>query len=267
MKTKPKMKAKLVKALKEIYDEREATNIADYYVDAMRGQDVKDIDNHLKQLSEGQPVQYVTNTSFFYDYKLYVNEHTLIPRPETEELVHWVVADNKHSKFSILDIGTGSGCIILSILKKCNGATGTGIDVDNNVKEVFDINASRLDVVADFITLDFLDKTTWEGLPKYNIIASNPPYIAKEEVERLGTNVLAHEPHLALFTNGDPLIFYRRTLEFAVDHMDEGGKVYFETSDLYDKEMRALAEEFDLKYEYRKDMQGAWRMLKLWRND
>ncbi len=258
------MKQKLIQALTANYDTREATSIADYYADAMQGRELTDIESDTLKLLDGYPVQYVTNTSFFYGHKLYVDEHTLIPRPETEELVHWVVSDNKDADAEVLDIGTGSGCLLLSILHKLKNAKGIGLDVDPQVQNAFDKNVDILNVEAQFLSLDFIDKEARSSLPSYDIIVSNPPYISKEEVERLGPGVFKHEPHLALFTGDDPLVFYRATLEFAETHLKEGGKIYFETSDLYQEEMEAMVSKYNYKHEFKKDMQGAWRMLKLW---
>jgi release factor glutamine methyltransferase len=259
------MRQKLIQSLTVKYDAREAESIADYYVDAMYGRKQINLDGDIQKLLTGHPVQYVTNTSFFYGNKLYVDQSTLIPRPETEELVHWVISENKGSDAEILDIGTGSGCLLLSILSKLKEAGGIGLDIDPRVQKVFDKNKEILNVDAQFLSFDFLDKAVWTSLPKYDIIVSNPPYISKEEVERLGIGVFEHEPHLALFTGDDPLVFYRFTLEFAQTHLKKGGKIYFETSDLYHDEMVAMVSEYDFRYEFRKDMQGAWRMLKLWR--
>ena len=259
------VRKKLLDTLETVVGKREALNITDYYLDATVSSDYKFLDEHLNDLISGHPVQYVTNTSFFYGYKLYVDKNTLIPRPETEELVHWIITDYKQSKFNIVDIGTGSGCILLSVLHKCPEASGLGIDVDSRVQKVFDINKQRLNVNADLKALDFLVESTWNSIKSFDVIVSNPPYISKDEVNRLGENVFRHEPHLALFTDDDPLVFYRKTIAFAHTHLNEGGCIYFETSDLYHDEMVSLAKNSGFQSEFKKDMQGAWRMLKLWR--
>jgi release factor glutamine methyltransferase len=258
-------KNKLIETLLSKYDEREAKNIAEYYLDSKVIGDYSELQKDISKFQSGHPVQYITNTSFFYGHKLYVDEHTLIPRPETEELVHWIISDNKNCNFSLIDIGTGSGCILLSVLHKCNSAIGIGVDVDPQVQKVFDINQQKLNVEAQFTSLDFLDENGWESLSSYDVIVSNPPYISKEEVARLGESVFEHEPHLALFTEDDPLIFYKKTVDFAQSHLKDRGSVYFETSDLYHEEMVSMAEGSGFQFEFRKDMQSAWRMLKLWR--
>ena len=259
------LKGDLLNTLLSKYDRREAENICAYYFDCLSKVHSDDYAEHKKQLLEGVPVQYVCNVSFFYGHELYVDKHTLIPRPETEELVHWVITDHKDSKFDILEVGTGSGCILLSILHKCTMANGLGLDVDPAIQKVFDINCNKLNVSPEFICADFLNKDNWSMLGNYDVIVSNPPYISHQEYTRLGDNVIQYEPHLALFTESDPLIFYRLILEFAKNYLNAGGNIYFETNDIYNKEMEALAAAYEYKFDYRKDMQGAWRMLKLWK--
>jgi release factor glutamine methyltransferase len=255
----------LLNALLSKYDRREAENICTYYFDCQAHVHSDDFVNHKKQLLAGVPVQYVCNVSFFYGHELYVDNNTLIPRPETEELVHWIISDHKTSAFDLLDVGTGSGCILLSVLHKCTMANGVGLDVDPTIQKVFDINCEKLNVSPKFICADFLNKDNWAMLDSYDVIVSNPPYISHQESMRLGDNVIQYEPHLALFTESDPLIFYRLILEFAKQHLNADGNIYFETNDIYNKEMEELAAEYEYKFDYRKDMQGAWRMLKLWK--
>lgn len=258
-------KEELFNKLLSKYDRREAESICAYYFDCIGDFNAYDFEEHKLQLLDGVPVQYVCNTSFFYGHELYVNEQTLIPRPETEELVYWIISDHRKSEFDILDIGTGSGCILLSVLQICTAANGVGLDVNPAIQNVFETNRKKLNVNAKFMSADFLNKGNWSLLKIYDVIVSNPPYISQTEYKRLGDNVMQHEPHLALFTESDPLIFYRLILEFAEDHLDVNGNIYFETNDIYNKEMEALAIEYEYQYEYRKDMQGAWRMLKLWK--
>jgi len=218
------------------------------------------------RLLKNEPVQYILGQADFYGLKLKVSPAVLIPRPETEELVHWIISDVKDKTLDVLDIGTGSGCILLSVLHKAINCNGTGLDVSSDALEVFDINKERLDVNAQTIQADILDETSSEIIEKYDIIVSNPPYILESEKHRMGHSVLDNEPHVSLFVEeNDPLVFYERIMQLSLTHLNVNGHIYFETSDLYHYELKDLISKFPYTSEFRKDLQDNWRMLKLTR--
>jgi len=273
----------LLVQLYELYDQREAANIADLVIEAVTGQ--KKIDrivykdllvNEVQQqelhkigteLLEHRPVQYVLGQVWFRDMQLRVNESVLIPRPETEELVDWIIKDIQASgktELSLLDIGTGSGCIPIAVRKKIPGVAVSGVDVSDDALQVAILNSIEQKVLVDFLHLDFLNESEWNHLGKYNIIASNPPYIKKSEEAYMSANVLKHEPHLALFVpDEDPLLFYKAIVKFATAHLKEEGAVYVEINETLGEEVKVLfLDKGFSKVEVRKDMQGKDRMVK-----
>ncbi len=244
---------------------REAENIAKYYVDSIPVWPITKqmLDSDLKKLVEGMPVQYVTGFGFFYGKQIRLNEHVLIPRPETEELVHWIIQDYKRvlgTKLSILEIGVGSGCILLSLLDNVN-ATGIGIDISKEALKVCSDNAVHLghsielhcaDILKDFS----LDKSV-------DLIVSNPPYILRSD-NRVQQTVDKYEPDISLYVDGnDPLVFYKRIVDFGETCIKKGGHLYFETSDLYHAELESFIVSKEMEYEFKKDLQGNWRMLRI----
>lgn len=255
----------LYNALVPIHGEQEANNIVAYYNDAVTDVSESKFKEDIDKLSNGEPVQYVTNTSFFYGHQLYVDYQVLIPRPETEELVHWLITDIAQREVSILDIGTGSGCILLSVLHQCSHAEGLGIDIEEQAEKVYRRNAGILSVNAAFQVLDILNDKELVRLDKYDIIVSNPPYILEKEKDRMGESVIKHEPHEALYVDeNDPLLFYKRIMRVGEEILKPNGVIYFETSDLYHEDLLAFVQNSTYEYEFKKDLQGNWRMLKLW---
>ena len=166
----------------------------------------------LEKLRIKMPIQYVTGISYFYDIKLKVNEHVLIPRPETEELVHLVLMENKRDeKINVLDIGTGSGCIPISIKKNRVNFVTTGIDKSEEALDVARSNAERLELNVDFRQIDFLDTLQRSQLGKFDIIISNPPYVSHSEQHLMSDSTLRYEPDMALYPEGnDELVFYKK---------------------------------------------------------
>jgi len=212
-----------------------------------------------------EPVQYVVGMTYFYDLKFYVNNAVLIPRPETEELVAWILEDHsKQQNLRILDIGTGSGCIPITLKAKAPNYEVVGLELSEEALKVAKENAQLNQAEVNFQKIDILNKENWASLPSYEIIVSNPPYIPVQEKALMAENVLAHEPEIALFvTDEDPLIFYRTIIEFAQEHLVKGGWLYFETNEYNASEVEALcfkAGFFDV--EKRKDLQGKDRMVK-----
>lgn len=278
--------------LKIIYDEREANNIADWVFESIAGVKrldritnkakqfddltINQLDNTLQQLLQNKPVQYVLGEAWFYKMKLKVNEHVLIPRPETEELVEWVVEEIRNKKleignkevehFSILDIGTGSGCIAIALKKELSGADIFAIDVSEDALDVAKENAEAHDTKINFLQLDFLNEEIWPSPKLFDIIISNPPYIPENEKGKLAKHVVDHEPHLALFVNDEnPLIFYQKIAAFADKKLKEKGKIFVEVHEDYSNEAQQIFAEKEFKTEIKKDIYGRERMIRAYR--
>ena len=202
--------------------------------------------------------------AWFYRMKLKVNEHVLIPRPETEELVEQLITDRK-SKLTdpaILDIGTGSGCIPVAIKKNLPAAKVTSIDISKDALALAIENAALYNTHISFLQMDFLDESTWPSLPIFDIIISNPPYIPINEKEKLAKHVSDFEPHLALFVpNDSSLIFYEKIAAFGRDHLMPGGKIYLETHEDHAMETAALFLRNYPTVMIKKDMYGKERMI------
>ena len=285
-----------VEELKTIYDERESANIADWVFESIANNKRSDrivdkqkqfndaIIQHLnltlQQLLAHKPVQYVLGEAWFYKMKFFVNEHVLIPRPETEELVEWVVEDVRSTMYDvrykkpvnivhrtsdilhILDIGTGSGCIAIALKKELAGAEIFAIDVSEDALSVAKKNAVDQNALINFLQLDFLDEKLWASLSSFDIIISNPPYIPEDEKSKLAKNVVNHEPHLALFVNdNDPYIFYKKIATFAEKYLNENGKVFVEVHEDFAKEVQQIFADKNFTTEIRKDIYGRERMV------
>jgi len=222
----------------------------------------------LQRLMQHEPVQYVLGETWFCNLKLKVNKHVLIPRPETEELVEWIIEDIKiesnERHISIIDIGTGSGCIAIALKKKLPTANIMAIDLSKEALVTAKENAIDNDAKIDFIQLDFLDESSWEALPKFDILVSNPPYIPVNEKEKLDKNVTLFEPHNALFVpDNSPLLFYEKIALFAKQHLKEEGKIYAETHEEF---ANATAHAFSKQFEQvalKQDFFGKNRMIKV----
>jgi release factor glutamine methyltransferase len=203
--------------------------------------------------------------------KFFVNQDVLIPRPETEELVTWIVDDARREKSSgknnepeMLDIGTGSGCIAISVKKELPGSIINAIDVSADALFVAKKNAGVLDAQIDFLKIDFLDESAWTSLGMYDIIVSNPPYIPEKEKTTLAKNVTMYEPAVALFVqNGDPVIFYKKIAKFARSHLKPGGKIFVEIHENFSHEISVVFEEYHFRSEIKEDIYGKKRMIKM----
>jgi release factor glutamine methyltransferase len=266
--------------LQKIYSLSEATAITDWVFEKMASLKRSDIlknpekkispvageliQKTLHELLLHKPIQYVLGEAWFYRLKFKVNEHVLIPRPETEELVEQLIKDRK-SKLTdpaILDIGTGSGCIPIAIKKNLPAAKLTAIDVSKDALALAIENAAMHNAHIHFTELDFLDETNWPSLGMFDIIISNPPYIPINEKEKLAKNVTAFEPHLALFVpDRSPLIFYEKIAAFGTDHLLPNGKIYLETHEDHAKETAALFHNNYQTVMIKKDMYGKERMI------
>jgi release factor glutamine methyltransferase len=225
---------------------------------------IQQLSNAFTQLLQHKPIQYVLGEAWFYHLKFKVNENVLIPRPETEELVEMVINSRKSllTDASILDIGTGSGCIAIAIKKNMPAAIVSAVDVSEAALKVAEENAKQHSANINFMQMDFLDASTWDRLPQYHVIISNPPYIPKKEKEKLARNVVDHEPHLALFVpDKDPLLFYDKIAAFGRSHLNSNGKIYLEVHEDLANEARALFQKHYSYAEIKKDMFGRERML------
>jgi release factor glutamine methyltransferase len=219
----------------------------------------------LRELRTSKPVQYVTRTAHFYGHEFAVNEHALIPRQETEELVHMIIENHKKVAFlNIIDIGTGTGCIGLSIKEAMPSCSMTLLDVSPEALELAQSNAIHLKspvktLLEDVLALDKLPET-------YDVIVSNPPYVRNLEKKEIHRNVLEHEPYLALFVDDtNALIFYRKILELAQKALKADGTLYFEINQYLPKQMEQLATGLGFKNEIRADLNGNSRMMKCWK--
>jgi release factor glutamine methyltransferase len=217
---------------------------------------------YLSELKMNKPIQYVLGEAYFYDLVFNVNPFTLIPRPETEELVHAIISENTEHELSILDIGTGSGCIPICLAKFLKSAEVDSVDISNKAIETAKKNAELNQEQVNFYNRDFLQ---WENFEwkKYDIIVSNPPYVTEAEKEKMEKNVLNFEPHTALFvSNEDPLIFYRKIAEFAIIYLKEKGRLYFEINEnLGNSMIELLLNKGFLDVQLRKDINGKDRIL------
>ena len=220
----------------------------------------------LEQLKNEIPVQYLLGKTSFYGLDFEVNTNVLIPRPETEELVDWIIKSNQvdhNSKgLKILDIGTGSGCIAISLANHIPNAQVFAIDVSENALDTAQKNAESNKVEVTFTNKNILETVDLEQ--QYDIIVSNPPYVRNLEKEEIKKNVLDNEPHLALFVeDDDALIFYRKIAELAQKNLSENGQLFFEINQYLGQEMINLLEEMNFKnIELRKDIYGNDRMIR-----
>lgn len=219
----------------------------------------------VKGLKKNKPLAYILGEWEFYGISLKVNEHTLIPRPETEELVQLIINENKHQKFiKILDLGTGSGCIALALKKHLPNANVSAWDISEEALKIASENAIKNSLAISFNQVDILSYKVTNSSEKYDVIVSNPPYVTIDEKSLMKENVLNYEPHLALFVeNNNPLLFYEAIADFAVQHLNEDGKLYFEINEKQGKEVKELL--FSKGFcnpEIVEDMNGKERMIK-----
>ena len=214
------------------------------------------------RLSQGEPLQYVVGTAPFGNLTFEVTPSTLIPRPETLELVEWVATDEQvRPGLRLLDIGTGSGCIAISLASLLPQATVSAWDISAEALAVARRNAERNGVTIDFKQVDVLHVTEAET---YDCIVSNPPYICEAEKAEMTDSVLLHEPHTALFVpNTDPLRFYRAIAQLALSNLSPGGTLYFEINRAYGAETCNLLRDLGFQsVELRKDFYGNDRMVR-----
>ncbi len=219
----------------------------------------------VNRLQNFEPIQYIFGSTTFYRLTFNVNKHTLIPRPETEELVDWILSENSDKKnLSVVDIGTGSGCIAVSIAKSKPDWKIYAFDISDEALAIAQENATQNDVNISFRKLDALSSSFPSNKSEnFDIIVSNPPYICETEKATMNANILNYEPSLALFvSDADPLIFYRQIALFAKKNLSENGQLYFEINQRFGKETVDLLAQIGFKeIVLRKDFFGNDRMI------
>lgn len=268
----------LWRTLEPLYDNGEARAITDYVLDVcfglskadilcgaveeMTAEKTAELNKIFGRLMEGEPVQYVLGRAEFCGRWFDVRPGVLIPRPETEELCAWITADSKASGSpKVLDIGTGSGCIAITLQLNMPESKVTAWDISADALDVARENAQRFGANVNFVKQDTLNAKP-EG--EWDVIVSNPPYICEKEKKDMAVNVLEHEPHTALFVpDAAPLLFYRAITRLAVQTLSKGGRLYFEINPIYaDDTCRMMRAEGMTAVELRSDMYGKQRMAK-----
>ena len=223
----------------------------------------ENIERIIERLKKFEPIQYILGETEFIGLKINVKPSVLIPRPETEELVHWIVESEDLNTPRILDVGTGSGCIALAIKSQIQAANISAIDISEKALEVAKQNAQRNNLDIEFFQADILnwEDKNWEN---FDMVVSNPPYVRELEKEKMQANVLGFEPAEALFvTDSDPLIFYQRIGEFAMKYLQNDGWLFFEINENLREEMIQLLQNLGFKnIQIRKDINGKDRMIR-----
>jgi release factor glutamine methyltransferase len=220
----------------------------------------------IDKLKTFEPIQYIIGETECFNLPFKVNPSVLIPRPETEELIDWIISKNRPQKteFKILDIGTGSGCIAIALSKNLSNSHVIGLDVSKDALSVAKENARCNEVDVEFIHADILTKNLRMDNFKFDIIVSNPPYVRSLEKAKMQPNVLEYEPHIALFVeNDDALLFYRKITQFAKKTLKFKGQLFFEINEYLGKNMiQLLKDEGFVEIELKQDMYGKDRMIK-----
>ena len=266
-------------SLLKIYNKGESVKITEMVLESIGGISKKDLiingsqkaethilselETALHRLMLHEPVQYITGEAWFSGQSFAVNPFVLIPRPETEELL--LLAKNiciAHDYKNILDIGTGSGCIAISLKNQLPSISMEAIDISEDALKTAKFNALNLRADICFHELNFLESFAWCALKKYDLIISNPPYIPQSEKAEMDKNVTAHEPHLALFvTDSEPLIFYETIVNFADEHLNTNGTMLMEIHELLGQEVIDLFARKGYETKLIKDMMGKDRIV------
>jgi len=232
---------------------------------ALTSEEFQELNDAMLRLKEHEPLQYIIGETEFFGLKFKLSPNTLIPRPETEELVEWILKDvqksGANSKLNILDIGTGSGCIAISLAKNLPNANVSAIDVSAEALTIASDNSLLNEVSVNFVKTDILQAEALQE--KFNIIVSNPPYVRELEKAEMHRNVLENEPELALYvSNEDPLIFYKKITHLAHQNLPIGGSLYFEINQYLSRETEAVLKNEGFDTSLRKDIFGNFRMIK-----
>ena len=277
MPTRREIIARIETPLTALYGEREARQIARIVVMELGGLCLTDLvaepdkelgidelDRIIGELAAGRPLQYVLGHTEFYGLDFQVREGVLIPRPETEELVRWIAESPAPDNPAVLDVGTGSGCIAVTLARLIPESRITAVDISEKALSIARENARRLDAKVDFRQGDALGELFPGQREQFDLIVSNPPYIPRSEKASIRVNVTGYEPAEALFVeDGDPLIFYRAIARFGQRHLAEGGHLYFEINALCGKETVAmLRQENYTEVELIQDLYGKDRIVK-----
>ncbi len=263
--------------LTPIYDQEEARNFFYLILQDLKGLSKVDValnpeieltkeeknkfEDYIKKLKNNEPIQYLIGTTEFYGLTFNVNPNVLIPRPETEELVNWIISENQNKhRLSILDIGTGSGCIAISLAKHLK-AEVTAFDISDKALITAQTNADKNETFVHFIEFDILNDL-WEG-DLFDCIVSNPPYVKETEKAQMKANVLEHEPSLALFVSDDnALVFYVKIADFAKVNLNPNGQLFFEINQYLSAEVIAMLKEKGFKeIQLKKDSYENARMV------
>jgi len=273
------LKQRFIETLQVLYDPEELPNVVKIYFEdrfnitgnhfqrAVTYPELGKFSLDLKKLSLGEPVQYVVGKAYFFENFFEVTSAVLIPRPETEELV--ALAIERLSKqvgqrtLNVLDIGTGSGCIAISVGKKAKNINMFALDISREALDVASANAKTLQADVKFMELNFLDESSWIDLPTVDFVLSNPPYIAKKEAENMAHRVIDFEPGQALFVpDDDPLVFYRKIFDFSSRKLNTGAEILAEISEFQSENLIRLCQEYDgFACVIRQDLQGKPRIL------
>ncbi|MBN1413613.1 MAG: peptide chain release factor N(5)-glutamine methyltransferase [Bacteroidales bacterium] len=221
------------------------------------------VEKILKRLIHFEPIQYILGETVFFDMTLLVSRDVLIPRPETEELVDWIIRENRGKPVRILDVGTGSGCIALALARNLPLATITGVDISEKALEIARKNATMNEVQVSFYPVDILNLCVGFS-DNFNILVSNPPYVRESEIKYMHSNVLKYEPHEALFvSNDDPLLFYKAIADLGRNILLPGGLIYCEINEALPEETMHVFHSRDYKVvEMRCDINDKPRMIK-----
>ncbi|MBD0369157.1 MAG: peptide chain release factor N(5)-glutamine methyltransferase, partial [Flavisolibacter sp.] len=282
--------------LLSIYEQSEAAIIADWVMEHLTGctrsqravleesltiHQLHHLTEIFQRLQQHEPIQYILNEAHFYGMKLFVNNSVLIPRPETEELIEWIIEEaraagkdvfhrgvteaDETKKLKILDVGTGSGCIALALKKAMPKAEVWGCDVSEEALNVARRNGSALNIRVDFQGMNFLNVAERKLLPTVDTVVSNPPYVPQKDKATMQPNVVQHEPHVALFVpDDDALVFYKALAQFGKERLYENGNIYCEIHEDLGKEVIDLFKREGYKNaELRKDRQGKDRMVRV----
>ena len=270
------LKARFINELSSLYEASECIAIANQVIQNLTKpksaatdinisiEQEREIISILNRLKTKEPLQYILGEAWFYNFVFNVNASVLIPRPETEELVEWILnyCQNRNETITLLDIGTGSGCIGIALKKNLKKANVTAIDVSEEALKIAGLNASKLAAEISFLHSSVLEESNWASYPKVDIIVSNPPYIAIAEKETMHGNVVEHEPHLALFVSDqDPLLFYRKIAKLGLGNLKPKGAIFLELNERFGNETASLFQEQGYQTTIKKDMQGKDRML------
>jgi len=252
------IKRQYLKELETVYDKQEANSLLNILIKHFFGlsrvdqavqtdfrlseSEILKLHFAVKDLKNEKPVQYITGETEFQGLKLKVTPDVLIPRPETEELIDLIVKENTSRKInSILDIGTGSGCIALSLKKYFPESEVTGIDISENSLKIAKENSELNGLQVNFMKADILDPNIKNKFDKFDMIVSNPPYVTEDDKILMKKNVLEFEPHLALFVeNNEPLVFYEKIADFSVEKLNPDGQLWFEVNEKYAHKVSGL---------------------------